>query len=323
MSGSPCRNRASMIAHPRHGRVNAARRDADSAAIGRSRASPDHDPAVSSPFPRFRRMPVPFAAKAPLFSRHDFTPAPAMSSFLFVARHVFAWCVFYVLLLMVWSGASEPAGIPDRAAVDADPGVRDPRRGLAHPPRAPDRRRRRRRSTCATASAARSRCRSRPARPSTWSMPRMRELPDADDIETARDSLQVRAKRRAASILTAATHGRFDPLHWIDSKLGGQRNQIAGDGDCPTATPRSVTLVCEPESAAWSDWFRVDDGTNLENAEAITRAITRRVAEHRRGETGRRAARPRPRRNSPSPSSACCTRRSSRTSSTTPWPARR
>ena len=30
--------------------------------------------------------------------------------------------------------------------------------------------------------------------------------------------------------------------------------------------------------------IRVDDGTNLENAEAITRAITRRVAERRRGE---------------------------------------
>ena len=35
----------------------------------------------------------------------------------------------------------------------------------------------------------------------------------------------------------------------------------------------------DPESGAWSDWFRVDEGTNLENANAITRAITRRVAE--------------------------------------------
>jgi LytS/YehU family sensor histidine kinase len=45
-----------------------------------------------------------------------------------------------------------------------------------------------------------------------------------------------------------------------------------------------VALVCEPESGAWSDWFKVDDGTNLENAEAITRAISRRVAEYRRNE---------------------------------------
>ncbi len=42
--------------------------------------------------------------------------------------------------------------------------------------------------------------------------------------------------------------------------------------------------MCEPERAAWTDWFLVDDGTNLENAEALGRAITRRVAERRRGE---------------------------------------
>ena len=62
-----------------------------------------------------------------------------------------------------------------------------------------------------------------------------------------------------------------------------QRNQIF-----VTVTPRdgvgSVTLICEPEGGAWSDWFMVDDGTNLENAEAITRAISRRIAERRRNE---------------------------------------
>ena len=47
----------------------------------------------------------------------------------------------------------------------------------------------------------------------------------------------------------------------------------------------SVTLVCEPETASWSDLFRVDEGTNYENAEAITRAITRRIADRRRSET--------------------------------------
>src|SRR3546814_2353066 len=37
-------------------------------------------------------------------------------------------------------------------------------------------------------------------------------------------------------------------------------------------------------TASWTDWLRVDHGANLETIEAITRAITRRVAEHRRGE---------------------------------------
>jgi LytS/YehU family sensor histidine kinase len=46
----------------------------------------------------------------------------------------------------------------------------------------------------------------------------------------------------------------------------------------------SLTLLCEPEMSAWRDWLQVDHGTNLENAEAITRAITRRIAERRKGE---------------------------------------
>jgi LytS/YehU family sensor histidine kinase len=73
--------------------------------------------------------------------------------------------------------------------------------------------------------------------------------------------------------------GRWNPLSWF----GTPRNQLQA-----TVTPGhdsgSVTLICEPESPAWSNWFLVDDGTNFENAEAITRAISRRVAAQRRTE---------------------------------------
>ncbi|MCX7041563.1 MAG: histidine kinase [Gammaproteobacteria bacterium] len=108
----------------------------------------------------------------------------------------------------------------------------------------------------------------------------IRELPGTEHIESARDSLQVRAKVK-----------RIEPYgaswRWSLSRIiGPKRNQILA-----TVTPGdgigSVTLICEPEGAAWSDWFRVDDGTNLENAEAITRAITRRIADRRRGEQAR------------------------------------
>ena len=55
-----------------------------------------------------------------------------------------------------------------------------------------------------------------------------------------------------------------------------------------TVTPgdgtSSLVLVCHPEGGAWLDWFMVDDGTNLENAEAITRALSRRISEHRKQE---------------------------------------
>ncbi len=107
----------------------------------------------------------------------------------------------------------------------------------------------------------------------------IRELPRSEEVESARDSLQVRAKVARINPYSTKSPGRFNPLYWTHIK----RNQILatvapGDG------VSSVTLVCEPESGAWSDWFKVDDGTNLENAEAITRAITRRIAEHRRSE---------------------------------------
>jgi hypothetical protein len=107
----------------------------------------------------------------------------------------------------------------------------------------------------------------------------IRELPGVTNVESARDSLQVRANVARPDTYGERPFGKLNPLNWF----GTPRNQILA-----TVTPGhdsgSVTLICEPESAAWSDWFRVDDGTNLENAEAITRAITRRVAERRRNE---------------------------------------
>ncbi len=111
----------------------------------------------------------------------------------------------------------------------------------------------------------------------------IRELPNIEEVESARDSLQVRAKVGRTDPYGAQKHAAWNPLAW----WGTPRNQILA-----TVMPNagrdsesgSVTLICEPESPSWTDWFRVDDGTNLENAEAISRAITRRIAERRRRE---------------------------------------
>ena len=107
----------------------------------------------------------------------------------------------------------------------------------------------------------------------------IRELPNVEQVHSARDSLQVSAKVARPNPYGDYALGRWNPLEW----LGTPRNQLLA-----TVTPEhdsgSVTLICEPESPAWTDLFRVDDGTNLENAEAIARAITRRVAERRRSE---------------------------------------
>jgi len=115
----------------------------------------------------------------------------------------------------------------------------------------------------------------------------IRELPGSVITHSTRDSLQVRAK------ITRIDPYGGEPRHdgpvatWALDYFRARRNQILA-----TVTPNgdaagSVTLLCEPEGAVWTDLFLVDHGTNLENAEAIVRAITRRVAERRRGEAAR------------------------------------
>ncbi len=107
----------------------------------------------------------------------------------------------------------------------------------------------------------------------------IRELPNVEDVESARDSLQVRAKVRRVYSYGGAVPLLQRMIGWF----GAERNQIFA-----TITPHpetgTVNLVCEPEGGAWRDWFTVDNGTNLENAEAISRAVSRRIAEVRRDE---------------------------------------
>jgi signal transduction histidine kinase len=112
----------------------------------------------------------------------------------------------------------------------------------------------------------------------------IRELPRTEQIESARDSLQIRAKvqlvdQYASNAANPAAQQRPRGL----AQFLRRRNQIT-----VTVTPSggagSALLICEPEGGAWVDWFILDGGTNLENAEAITRALSRRVAERRRSE---------------------------------------
>ena len=108
----------------------------------------------------------------------------------------------------------------------------------------------------------------------------VRELPGVQQVESVRDSLQLRAKlARHEPYRALREHGP----NAARKRREPTRNQISaivvpGDGTA------SVTLICEPEASAWTDWFLLDHGTNLENAEAVTRALSRRVAERRRGE---------------------------------------
>ncbi len=109
----------------------------------------------------------------------------------------------------------------------------------------------------------------------------IRELPHVENVDSTRDSLQVHARVR-----------RVDPY------LDGRKVQVSAGGKsrrrnlvlatvAPGERSASLTLICEPDGGAWKDWFMVDDGTNLDNEQAVQRAITRRVSERRKNEEAR------------------------------------
>jgi len=108
----------------------------------------------------------------------------------------------------------------------------------------------------------------------------LRELPRAEEAESAPDSLQVRVKvRRVDSFDGPSQPSRFN----IMARFAVKRDLVQA-----TVTPgngtSSITLMVGPDASAWLDLFVLDDGVNVENAEAVTRAITRRVADQRRQE---------------------------------------
>jgi signal transduction histidine kinase len=107
----------------------------------------------------------------------------------------------------------------------------------------------------------------------------VRELPYVDSLEASAGSLQLHARVKRMNPYLSSRKGRREAL----GPAGARRNLVLA-----TVTPgegtSSLLLVCGPEGGAWVDWFMVDDGTNLENIEAISRAITRRVAEKRKDE---------------------------------------
>ena len=106
----------------------------------------------------------------------------------------------------------------------------------------------------------------------------VRELPGIVSVDSARDSLQVRAKVKRLDPYSGDP-GQPKFTEYLRSRFNQILITVTPNGDAG-----SVTLICEPERSAWSDWFFVDFATNLENAEAIVRSVSRRVAGLRRAE---------------------------------------
>ncbi len=105
------------------------------------------------------------------------------------------------------------------------------------------------------------------------------ELPRVEDIESAAGSLQVRACVRRVD----PWNGR-QPSRWnLPARLAIKRNSVLATV-APGQGTSTVTLLFEPDAGWWADLLALDEGSNYENAEAVTRAISRRVADQRRDE---------------------------------------
>ena len=108
----------------------------------------------------------------------------------------------------------------------------------------------------------------------------LRELPISENIKPSRDGMRLRVRVKPIDPENEES-SLWKKLH---SKLGIERfNQVIADAEAMDGSV-SVSLSCEPEGAAWLDYLFPDEGTNLQNAETVTRAMTRRIAEFRRDE---------------------------------------
>jgi signal transduction histidine kinase len=107
----------------------------------------------------------------------------------------------------------------------------------------------------------------------------IRELPGIDQIDSASSSLQVRAKIKRAHTYHTELMQTWTRLEWLASG----DNQIFATVS-PELDSCRVTIICEPIRQSWTDWFVLDNASNLENVQTISRIIFRRIAEYRKRE---------------------------------------
>ncbi len=108
----------------------------------------------------------------------------------------------------------------------------------------------------------------------------LKVLPLRTDISTSDDGLRFRARVNPVDL------DNNPPSLWKTSMAGfgiERSNRVIADA-VPGDAAVSVKLVCEPEGVALLDYLFPDEGTNLQNIEAVGRALSQRIAAYRRGE---------------------------------------
>lgn len=107
----------------------------------------------------------------------------------------------------------------------------------------------------------------------------MRELPRVEDGESDPGSYSVQAFVLRARPVKRTLLRLFSPLSWFASRRNLLRANVT-----PGDQTSLVTLVSEPEGGLWNDWFVVDDASNYETIEALSRSLSRRNTNRRRRE---------------------------------------
>lgn len=108
----------------------------------------------------------------------------------------------------------------------------------------------------------------------------LRVLPLRENVKSGNDGLRLRARVKPDDL------DNDPPSLWKRAMTGlgiDRSNQVIADA-VPGDSAVSVRLVCEPEGVALLDYLFPDEGTNLQNIEAVGRALSQRIAARRRGE---------------------------------------
>lgn len=108
----------------------------------------------------------------------------------------------------------------------------------------------------------------------------LKVLPIQANISTSNGGLRFRARVKPVDL------DNNPPSLWKTAMAGigiDRSNQVSADVEPGEGTTR-VKLVCEPEGVALLDYLFPDEGTNLQNIDAVSRAISQRIAAYRHGE---------------------------------------
>lgn len=108
----------------------------------------------------------------------------------------------------------------------------------------------------------------------------LKVLPVRENIKISNDGLRFRARVKPVDL------DNDPPSAWkrMMTAIGIERSNHVIAEAAVGESAVSVKLVCEPEGVAILDYLFPDEGTNLQNVEAISRDISQRIAAQRRGE---------------------------------------